>query len=69
MPMLACIAELTKKYLDMELHYMIASGSSTKTLKEEVESRIKMGWIPQGGVSVANASSSIFLQAMIQKSE
>jgi hypothetical protein len=51
----------------MELQYMIAKGKSTQELWEEVESRIKEGWIPQGGVCVANGSSLIFAQAMIKK--
>jgi len=48
---------------------MIAKGSSTEKLWEEVESRIKEGWIPQGGISVANGTNFIYAQALIKKSE
>ncbi|WP_298903601.1 DUF1737 domain-containing protein [uncultured Psychroserpens sp.] len=53
----------------MELHCMIAQGRSTQDLWEEVHSRVQEGWTPQGGVAVANASSLIFLQALVMKVE
>ena len=49
----------------MAIQYMIAQGRSTQDLWEEVHSRVKEGWTPQGGVAVANASSLIFLQALV----
>jgi len=53
----------------MKLQYTIASATSTEKLMEEVHARMKEGWIPQGGVSVANSSSLIFVQAMILKAQ
>jgi len=51
----------------MVLQYTIVTGNSTQKLREEVELRIKEGWVPQGEVSVANASNMLFIQAMIKK--
>ena len=49
---------------------MIAKASTTEKLWEEVQSRIREGWIPQGGVSVAKyASNIIYVQALIHKPE
>jgi len=53
----------------MKIQYMIAKESSTEELCEAVEARIKEGWEPQGGVSVANSSKVIFTQALILKTE
>jgi ribosomal protein S1 len=44
----------------MKLQYMVVFKSSQDKFEEEVNSRIKEGWIPQGGVSGAT-SSGIFL--------
>lgn len=46
---------------------MIAKSHNTETLTEQVNARIKEGWIPQGGITVTNASSIIFAQALILK--
>jgi len=46
---------------------MIAEANTTKKLWEEVDSRIKEGWIPQGGVSVSNSPRVTYVQAMILK--
>ncbi len=49
---------------------MIDIATSSEKLWERVESRIREGWISQrGGVSVANGSNLIFIQAIILKSE
>ena len=51
----------------MEMQYMIVKASTTDKLAEEVQIRIGEGWIPQGGVCVANGSNFILTQAMILK--
>ncbi|MDY8135391.1 hypothetical protein [Aquimarina sp. 2201CG5-10] len=48
---------------------MIAKANNPDRLAEEVQSRIEEGWIPQGGVCVANASNYILTQALILKTE
>ena len=53
----------------MALQYTIAKGTSTEKLIAEVELKIAEGWIPKGGISVANGTNFIFAQAMIKQSE
>ncbi len=53
----------------MGLQYTIARGTSIEKLLEEVESKIEEGWVPKGGVAVANGTNFIFAQAMIKKSK
>ena len=53
----------------MKLEYTILKGNSFEKLVEEVELKIQEGWVPQGGISVANGTNFIFAQAMIRKSE
>ena len=53
----------------MKLQYMVVFESNKGKFEEEVNSRIKEGWIPQGGVSGATSSGIFFIQAMIKKSE
>lgn len=50
----------------MEAKYIIVKGISTEELVKEVELRIKEGLVPQGGITVANASNLIFAQAMVK---
>jgi len=44
----------------MKLQYMVVFENSQIEFEKEVKSKIKEGWIPQGGVSGAT-SSGIFL--------
>lgn len=49
------------------MKYIIVKANSLDKLTEEVQSKIDEGYIPQGGVCVANASTLIYAQAMILK--
>lgn len=51
----------------MELEYTVVKASSAKKMSEEVNVKMEEGWRPQGGVSVANATEIVYLQAMILK--
>jgi len=51
----------------MKLKYMIVAENSFQDLQEEVKQKISEGWLPQGGLSVANSSSMIYAQAMTKK--
>ena len=53
----------------MKLQYMVVFESSKAKFEEEVNAKIKEGWMPQGGVSGATSSGIFFMQAMIKKSE
>lgn len=50
------------------MKYIVVKASSIDILCEKVEAKINEGWLPQGGVAVANSSTLIFIQAMIFKS-
>ena len=50
------------------MEYFIASSASTESLMELVQSKIAEGWVPQGGITTANASKLVYAQAMIRTS-
>ena len=47
------------------MQYIIITASSPEKLAEKVQIKINEGWVPQGGVCIANASNYILTQAMI----
>lgn len=51
----------------MKIQYNIISESSIEKLNETVQSKIDQGWLPQGGVTVANATKIVFAQAMVKE--
>lgn len=51
------------------MKYIIINATGLDQLMEEVQLKINEGWIPQGGVAVANASNMIFAQAMVKQAE
>lgn len=53
----------------MKMQYMVVFESNQGKFEEEVNSRIKEGWVPQGGVSGATSSGIFFIQAMIKKTD
>lgn len=50
------------------MEYFIASSASTESLMALVQSKIAEGWVPQGGITTANASKLVYAQAMIRTS-
>jgi len=52
----------------METKYMIARSIDLDALAQAAQQKINEGWMPQGGVALANSSSLIFTQALILKS-
>ncbi len=48
------------------MQYTIAKAHTPELLMEAVNSKIQEGWVPQGGIAVANASNMIYAQAMIK---
>lgn len=52
----------------MVTEYRIVHGAHLESLSNEVNMRIKDGWIPQGGITMAKSGGGhLYSQAMIKK--
>lgn len=48
------------------MQYTVINAHTPEILVEKIEGYLKTGWAPQGGISVTNAATIIYAQALVK---